>query len=229
MSSAASWASEVALSGAGGVRALEYSDVSRPRAKDGELVAGVPEAEVQARVAAAGARERVALEERLGAEWREREAGLLATAEEAVERRVSEALARFAEERTDYFVRVETEIVGLTLAIARKILCREAALDPMLLSGLVRVALDGMERGTAVRLRVPEGRVEAWQRRVSGIGLRCEVEVVGDAGVGAEECVVETESGSAQLSWEQQMKEVERGFLDLLGQRPDLRRERSAQ
>src|SRR4029077_10936817 len=42
---------------------------------------------------------------------------------------IGDALQRFALERQDYYRRVEGEIVALALAIARKILHREAQLD----------------------------------------------------------------------------------------------------
>ena len=200
------------------VTSLEYFDVSRPvpvleestlAAEVAPTTAGVPEHEVEARILAACNRERAALEERLRAESAERE---------ALQRRsVEEALRRFADERSSYFARVEAELVHLALAIARKILAREAQLDPMLLAGLVRIALDGMQGSPAVRLRVAPSRVSAWQQ----LKLHEHAEVLGDPVCGPEECVLETEVGSAQLSFETQMKEIEQGFVDLLGQRPD--------
>jgi flagellar assembly protein FliH len=43
-------------------------------------------------------------------------------------------------QREQYFVRAEAEIVQLALAIAAKILHREAQVDPMLVATLVRMA-----------------------------------------------------------------------------------------
>ncbi len=51
------------------------------------------------------------------------------------------ALAEFTLDRATYFQKVEGEVIQLALAIARKILHREAQLDPLLLAGIVRVAL----------------------------------------------------------------------------------------
>src|ERR1035441_8324740 len=50
----------------------------------------------------------------------------------------------FARERVTYFQRVEGEEVALAVAIARKILHREAQVDPLLLAGVVRVGLDNV-------------------------------------------------------------------------------------
>ena len=202
------------------VAALEYFDVSRGAAERAAMApppmpampepVGVPEMEVEAGILAACLREREATEARLRAEWGTREAELRSGLERTVR--------AFAEERTTYFAQVEGEVVHLALAVARKILGREAHLDPMLLAGLVRVALDGMQGRPAVRVRVAPERVAAWQ----AVEFREGVEVVADAAMGGEECVLATEVGEAHLSFEAQLKEVEQGFLDLLGRRPDL-------
>ena len=69
---------------------------------------------------------------------------------------IGAALEGFRREREDYFARVEREVVQLALAIAARVLNREAQFDPMLLSGAVRVALGHLgettEFGCAVRL-----------------------------------------------------------------------------
>ena len=69
------------------------------------------------------------------------------------------AVRDFVRERETYFQRVEAEVVGLALAIARKILHREAQVDPMLLAGVVRVGLDKVAAGTRVRLRIHPDQV----------------------------------------------------------------------
>ena len=74
-----------------------------------------------------------------------------------------QAVRDFARERESYFHRVEAEVVGLALAIARKILHREAQVDPLLLAGVVRVGLDNVAAGTHVRLRVHPDQIQAWK------------------------------------------------------------------
>ena len=46
------------------------------------------------------------------------------------------------------------------------------------------------------------------------------VEVVEDHQVGDQDCVLETELGSAHFALDAQLKEIERGFFDLLALRP---------
>jgi hypothetical protein len=50
---------------------------------------------------------------------------------------------------------VEHEVVELALAVAARILRREAQMDPLLLTGAVRVALGQLSGSTEVRVRVP--------------------------------------------------------------------------
>ena len=61
------------------------------------------------------------------------------------------------QERDRYLHAVEHEVVELALAVAARILRREAQMDPLLLTGAVRVALGQLSGSTEVRLRVPAG------------------------------------------------------------------------
>lgn len=134
---------------------------------------------------------------------------------------LAQAIKGFAHEQATYFSRVEAEVVGLALAIARKILHREAQVDPLLLAGVVRVGLDKVAAGTHVRLRVHPGQVPFWQEFFAQQSdLRSVPELMGDATLDPHHCRLETELGSTDLTLETQLKEIEQGFFDLLAQRP---------
>lgn len=131
------------------------------------------------------------------------------------------ALKHFGEERDAYFTNVEHEVVGLALGIAARILHREAQIDPLLLSGAVRVALGQLSETTDVCLRVPTAELAMWEemlRLMPNLPLRPRVN--GEEGFGPEECVLETKLGSVDLGVRAQLLEIERGFFDLLEQRP---------
>ncbi len=131
------------------------------------------------------------------------------------------ALAEFAKERTAYYQQVEAEVVQLALAIARKILHREAQVDPLMLAGVVRVALDQIESNTKVVVRVhPEQAGDARSYLQHTMGAQSVPEVVDDPTVELDRCVLQTELGTAELGIEPQMKEIEQGLLDLLAKRP---------
>ncbi len=140
----------------------------------------------------------------------------------AAERQVvSKAVQDFGRDRENYFSHVEAEVVKLAIGIARKILHREVQVDPLLLAGVVRVALDKIAAGTSVRLRVHPDHVYAWHDFFSNQQEhRVVPELLGDATLGMGQCILETALGTTELTLEAQLAEIERGFFDLLAQRP---------
>ena len=132
---------------------------------------------------------------------------------------VLRACEDFAKERTRYFAAVEGQVVKLALAIAERVLHREARMDPLLLSGAVRVALEKIDEESETRLRVPASEVALWSSEFEGAGNGA-VRVVGDDGMARGECVLETSVGTVELGIEAQLGEIERGFFDLMQRRP---------
>jgi len=131
------------------------------------------------------------------------------------------ALEQFQQERQAYYQQVETEVVQLALAVARKILHRESQMDPMLLTGVVRVALEKLQEGTRVRMRVPASQAAMWRQQFSqDTQLKVAPEIIEDTALETGNCRLETSLGASDLSLEQQLKEIEQGFLDLLAKKP---------
>lgn len=132
------------------------------------------------------------------------------------------ALREFAHDRETYFHNVEADVVRLALAIARKVLHRESQMDSMLLAGVVRVALEKIAEGTAVKLRVPASQVEQWKELAGPLsGSNLKIEIMGDESLKGPRCLIETEMGTTDTSIEAQLGEIERGFFDLLQERPE--------
>jgi flagellar assembly protein FliH len=174
-----------------------------------------PDSEEQIRACEAAAREAGRKE---GEAQAREEYGNKLTAEHE---ELTQALREFAHERETYFSRVEAEVVGLALGIARKILHREAQVDPLLLAGVVRIGLEKVAAGTHVRLRVHPDQIPAWQEFFTQLpDLQSVPELMGDAALDPGHCRLETELGSTDLTLETQLKEIEQGFFDLLAQRP---------
>jgi flagellar assembly protein FliH len=136
---------------------------------------------------------------------------------------IAALISGFEEERSHYYAQVEAEIVQLALAIAAKILHREAQVDPMLLAALVRIAVEKMREGSSVTVRVAPGRGNSWNRYFAGIPSVSHVEVTEDPQLNEHDCVLETELGTANFGLDTQLKEVEQGFFDLLALRPGTR------
>lgn len=134
-------------------------------------------------------------------------------------RRVTQICEDFVWERTRYFAEVEAEVVKLALAIAARVLHREAKMDPLLLTAAVRVVLEKVADNSAVELRVPAADVERW-RDAMAVETAAKLQIVGDERLGATECVLETSVGRVDLGVSAQLEEIEKGFFDLLKQRP---------
>jgi flagellar assembly protein FliH len=130
------------------------------------------------------------------------------------------AVASFKEQRCEYFARVEAEVVQLALAIAAKILHREAQVDPMLVASLVRMATERLREGSSVTIRVGRGRAPRWKEYFAGASVAARVEVMEDPSLSEHDCLLETELGVANFGLDTQLKEVEQGFFDLLALKP---------
>ena len=131
---------------------------------------------------------------------------------------IATAIEQFDHQRDEYFRQAESEIVSLTLAIARRILHRESQLDPGLLAGLVRHELEQLDAATSVRLFVSPDTLSTWNETVRAIPHP--VELLADKTLGPGDARLETALGATTVSCERELKEIERGFFDLLSRRP---------
>jgi flagellar assembly protein FliH len=129
--------------------------------------------------------------------------------------RVERMCAEFAQDRQRYFAAAEEQVVKLALAIARRVLSREAAADALHLRATVRAALARVQEGSTSVLRVRGQEVERWTALLAD-AREGSVAVVGDERLGAGECVLETEVGRVELGVEVQMDEIQRGFSHVL-------------
>lgn len=173
---------------------------------------GVSESLLIARIEREKAEAVSAAEQRLRQEYEQKLAAARAP--------ITALIAGFEEQRSEYFAQVEGEIVQLALSIAAKILHREAQVDPMLLAALVRLAVEGMREGSSVTIRVGRGRGQSWKQYFAAIPSMAHVEIAEDEQLSDQDCMLETELGSANFGLDSQLKEVEQGFFDLLALRP---------
>jgi len=139
------------------------------------------------------------------------------------------ALAAFAQERSGYFHNVERAAVQLSLMIARKVLEREARVDPLAVSAMVHVALSPLQAGTAVTLLVHPAAAQDWRLyfaarpragKGNSSGENVVPAIVEDDSLKQGECMVSTAMGTAEISLGQKLEEIEASFLQLLAQRP---------
>lgn len=147
--------------------------------------------------------------------------------EEELDRRLSEERStlarvcnRFTQERTRYFAAVEEQVVRLSLAIAARVLHREAKMDPLLLMGAARVALEKIHDDSETVLRVSGDDLSMWMNQFGDGTTARSFRIVPDERMERGDCVLETSVGTVELGVEVQLAEIERGFFDLLQKRP---------
>jgi flagellar assembly protein FliH len=139
---------------------------------------------------------------------------------EAARASIAKTISKFEADRAEYFARVEGEVVQLALAIAAKILHREAQVDPMLVAALVKVATDKMRDGSSVTVRVCPKRGKQWKEYFDRQTSGSRIEVIETEGLSENDCILETELGVTNYGLDIQLKEIERGFFDLLALSP---------
>jgi flagellar assembly protein FliH len=213
------------------VTTLEYSDMAHL----GASALDVPTSEISSMDAEAERGEQIVLSEE---QFAQRIQSERADARQQTEQRlrqdyeaqlqaarasIAAAIAAFAERQTDYYARAEAEIVQLALSIAAKVLHREAQVDPMLVAALVRMTLEKMHEGSAVAVRIHPTRAKQWKEYFASHKLDTRVEVVEDPALANHDCLLETELGTANFGLDAQLKEIEKGFFDLLALRPQTR------
>jgi len=179
-------------------------------------------AESEVRALAAQEVEREARARELGREQGERESRAKFEERLVGERSaVAKALTDFARERAAYYQKIEEEAVRLALSIARKILHRESHVDPLLLMGMVRVALERIEGASGVVLAVHPEQAAVWRNYLATRMAAGDVpQIAEDAALAPDECELRTSMGTAKLGLEVQLKEIEQGLMDLLAARP---------
>ncbi len=140
---------------------------------------------------------------------------LLREAEEQGAKQAALLADQFAFERDRFLQTVEHEVVKLALAIAARILRREAQTDPLFLVGAVRVALGQLAATLKVRLRVPSTDADLWVETLNHLpNLKIKPSVVPDESMQVGDCIIETEMGSVDLSLPAQLFQLKSTLCD---------------
>jgi flagellar assembly protein FliH len=131
-----------------------------------------------------------------------------------------ERLARTIEEISGLRGRLrreaEADMIQLAMAVARRVLRRQLAVDPEALHGLVLGALEKLEGQEISRVRIHPAHaavVAACLEQYAG-GTRVEITRDSSREVGA--VIFETQRGNLDASIDSQLQEIERGLADCL-------------
>jgi len=110
----------------------------------------------------------------------------------------------------------EADLVKLALAIAKRVLHRELAIDADAMQGVVRTALDRLQNREIDRVRVHPAHAGPIHKYLESIGRAPALEVRGDASLNCGDAIFETSLGELDASVDSQLREIERGFADKL-------------
>lgn len=106
-------------------------------------------------------------------------------------------------------------MVQLACSIARKILRRESNIDPQLLAGMVRVALEALEQKSKITLRASPEEVPQLRLFFARALPEKPPEILEDSALRRGQCIIQTEFGITEIGPEVQLKEIEQGLFDL--------------
>jgi flagellar assembly protein FliH len=137
---------------------------------------------------------------------------------EAVET-LAATVVEVAATRSDVMRRAEADMVRLSVEIARRILHRELSLDTSALEALIRAALEKLRSQEVYRVRVHPDHERLVRACLLQIGRDPDIEVVADASQPRGGAVFEISRGSLDASVETQLREIENGLADHLGER----------
>jgi flagellar assembly protein FliH len=133
---------------------------------------------------------------------------------EAMLRRLADTLDDLQRLRGELVRRTEREVVELALAIARKVLHREASLDHDLLVALARVALDRLADATAASIRLhPDDYALAMAGRSGAAASPHGVQILADPSVRRGGCLVRSDVGSVDVGIAAQLDELAGALL----------------
>jgi flagellar assembly protein FliH len=154
--------------------------------------------------------------------YREGEAAGRKLAEEQMREavaRLAAAAAEAAGTRPEALRRAETDIVRLSIEIARRILHRELTLDASALQGLIRAALEKLGSEEVYRVRVHPDLRPPMRACLEQIGRDSAIEVIADPLQPRGGAVFEFSRGHLDASVETQLHEIELGLADVLENR----------
>jgi flagellar assembly protein FliH len=114
----------------------------------------------------------------------------------------------------------ETGTVELAIAVARRVLHREFAVDPEAILGLVKAAGDRLNRREAHTLRVAPADAALIQEHRARLNLPENLRISADPSLATGSAIFETSRGEMDASTATQLDEIQRGLTDFMRRRP---------
>ncbi|SPE27592.1 Flagellar biosynthesis/type III secretory pathway protein-like protein [Candidatus Sulfopaludibacter sp. SbA3] len=130
--------------------------------------------------------------------------------------RLVRSIDEMAHLRARFRREAEGDMVRLSLAIARRVLRRELAIDPDAMHGLVLGALEKLQSQEICRVRVHPSQAAPVTACLRKAVISSTIEVIPDPAREPGAVVFETDRGNLDASVDSQLQEIERGLIDRL-------------
>ena len=130
--------------------------------------------------------------------------------------KLAQSIAELAQMRARLRKQAEGDTVKLSLAIAKRVLRREMAMDPDAMRGLVIAALEKLQAQEIHRVRASTGQAAAIGAILRQAAPNAKIEVIPDGTLAPGGIVFETNHGNLDASVDSQLQEIERGLADHL-------------
>jgi flagellar assembly protein FliH len=130
--------------------------------------------------------------------------------------RLANGIASLAGARAKVRREAESDLVKLSISIARRLLHRELSIDPESVQALVRVAIEKISVSELVRVRVHPPHRDLVEKALDHCTAGRAVELIADPSLLPGDLVYETIRGALDARIDSQLEEIERGFADRL-------------
>jgi flagellar assembly protein FliH len=130
--------------------------------------------------------------------------------------KLGQSIAELSQMRVRLRKQAEGDTIKLSLAIAKRVLRRELAVDPDAMRGLLIAALEKLQTQEIHRVRASAGQAAAIAATLRQTVAHAKIEVIPDGTLSPGGVVFETNQGNLDASVESQLQEIERGLADHL-------------
>ena len=134
----------------------------------------------------------------------------------ALNERVAKTVAELADFRPRLRRQAEADLLKLALAIARRIIHRELAVDAEAMRGLIQAALDKLQSQEIYRVRIHPSQEPVMRAMLAETLQGRKIEFHADPKLDRGAALFETTRGNLDASVETQLREIEQGLADRL-------------
>ena len=134
----------------------------------------------------------------------------------AAQMELTRTVAGLAQMRAQIYKEAQSDLLRLSIAIARRIVHRELLVSPDILQSIVSVVLEKLDRQEVHRVRVHPAMAARLEQDLKNLSQQRTIHVEADPTLSPGACIFETGRGNLDASIDSQLGEIERGLADRL-------------